>query len=102
MKLEPGVGSAREALNSTHSFFETTRSVLREVGPGAAYGLKSVGPIAIDILNQGLYLVLVKWHSRLNSFEDQQAEGRRTSKQFAGKDIVILDESRWPERNTFY
>ena len=100
MKLKPGVVSAREALNSTHSFFETTRSVLREVGPGAAYGPELVGSIAIDILNQDLYPFLVKWHSRLSSFADQQAEEQR--KQFGGKDIVILDESRWPERNTFY
>ncbi|WP_170841760.1 hypothetical protein [Nitrosomonas aestuarii] len=49
MKLKPGIGSAREALNSTHSFFETTRSVLREDGPCAAYGPELVGPVAILI-----------------------------------------------------
>ncbi|GJL76791.1 MAG TPA: hypothetical protein DEF07_07340 [Nitrosomonas sp.] len=100
VKLEPGTGSAREALNSIHSLFETTRSVLRDEGHGAAHGPKSVGPIAIDILNQGLRPFLVKWHSKLSSFENQQAEEQR--KQYGGCTTVIVDESRWPERNAFY
>lgn len=97
VKLEPGTGSAREALNSMHSLFETTRSVLRDEGHDAAHGPESVGPIAIDILNQGLRPFLVKWHSKLSNFENQQVEEQR--KQYG---TVIIDESHWSERNAFY
>ena len=100
VKLEPGMGSAREALNSLHSLFETTRSVLRAEGPGAANGPESVGPIAIEILNHGLRPFLVKWHTLLSGFEDLQTEEQR--KQFGGKVTVVIDESLWPERDAFY
>jgi len=93
IKLEPGMGSAREALNSIYSLFETTRSVLREQGPGAANGSESVGPIVINILNNGLRPFLVKWHTNLSDFETKQRE------QTGGK---IIDESRWSDRGTFY
>jgi len=100
VKLEPSMGSAREALNSLHSLFDTTRSVLRAEGPGAANGPESVGPIAIEILNHGLRPFLVKWHTLLSGFEDQQTEEQRN--QFGGKVTVVIDESLWPERNAFY
>ena len=100
VKLEPGMGSAREALNSLHSLFETTRSVLRMEGPGAANGPESVGPIAINILNKGLRPFLTQWHTALSDFEDQQKEEQR--KEFGGKTIIIIDESRWPEHDAFY
>ena len=99
VELTPGMGSAREALNSLYSLFATTRSVLREAGPGAANGPESVGPIAIEILNQGLRPFLVKWHTRLHEFEVEQAEGQRN--QFGGEVTVIIDESRWPELGRF-
>ena len=95
-ELEPGMGSAREALNSLYSLFETTRSVLREVGPGAANGPESVGPIAIRILNQGLRPFMVEWHTSLSSFEARQTEEQRS--RYGGG----VDESRWPERDAFY
>ena len=100
VELKPGMGSAREALNSLYSLFETTRSVLREQGPGAADGPESVGPIAIDILNQGLRPFIAKWHTSLSGFEDQQAKEQRS--QFGGEVTVIVDESKWPEREAFY
>ncbi len=96
VELKPDMGSAREALNSLYSLFDTTRSV----GPGAANEPESVGPIAIDILNRGLRPFLVKWHRRLRSFEDQQTEEQRS--QFGGNLTVVIDESRWPEREAFY
>ena len=100
VKLEPGMGSAREALDSLYSLFETTRAVLRAEGPSAANGPESVGPIAINILNNGLRPFLVKWHTALSSFEDQQKEEQR--KEFGGKTNIIIDESRWPEHEAFY
>ena len=98
--LKPGMGSAREALNSFYSLFETTRSVLRIQGPGAAEGPESVGPIAIDILNRGLRPFLTKWHTNLSSFEAEQTEAQRS--RFGGEVTVVVDESSWPERDAFY
>lgn len=100
VELEPGMGSAREALNSLHSIFGMTRAVLREAGPGAAKGPNSVGPIAIDILNKGLRPFVVKWHSRLSDFETAQTEGQRNA--FGGKVTVVIDEARWPHLDAFY
>jgi len=99
-ELKPGMGSAREALNSLYSLFDTTRSVLRDAGPGAAKGPESVGPIAIQILNQGLRPFMVKWHSSLSDFEAEQTKEQRN--QFGGKVTVIVDEPSWPEREAFY
>ncbi|MEA3273752.1 MAG: hypothetical protein U9Q81_00310 [Pseudomonadota bacterium] len=100
VELKPGMGSAREALSSLHSLFETTRSVLRDQGPGAAEGPESVGPIAIEILNQGLRPFLVEWHTSLSGFEAQQIEEQRS--RFGGEVTVVVDEARWPERDAFY
>lgn len=100
VKLEPGMGSAREALNSLYSLFETTRTVLRTEGPDAANGPDSVGPIAINILNSGLRPFLVEWHTALSGFEDEQTEQQR--EQYGGKVTVVIDESRWPQRDAFY
>ncbi len=99
-ELKPGMGSAREALNSLYSLFDTTRSVLREAGPGVAKGPESVGPIAIQILNQGLRPFLVKWHTRLSAFEANQTEEQRS--RYGGEVTVIVDESCWPEGDAFY
>jgi hypothetical protein len=99
-ELKPGMGSAREALNSLYSLFETTRSVLREAGPGAAQGPDSVGPLAIRILNRGLRPFMVRWHSSLSGFEDAEAVAQR--ERFGGQTRVVVDESRWPEVDAFY
>jgi len=100
VELKPGMGSAREALKSLYSLFETTRSVLRDQGPGAANGPESVGPIAIEILNQGLRPFLTKWHTILSDFEAEQIEEQRN--RFGGDVRVVVNESRWPEREAFY
>lgn len=98
--LAPGAGSAREALNSLYSLFETTRGVLRRAGPGAANGPHSVGPLAIDILNKGLRPFLVEWHGTLGAFEQQQTEQQR--ERYGGQATIVIDESRWDERDAFY
>lgn len=98
--LAPGTGSAREVLNSLYSLFETTRDVLRRAGPGIANGPHSVGPLAIDILNQGLRPFLVEWHSRLGAFERQQTEQQRED--YGGDAAIIIEESLWEERDAFY
>ncbi len=100
VELEPGMGSAREALNSLYSLFNTTRSVLREAGPGAANGPDSIGPIAIDILNKGLRPFVVEWHTSLSDFEALQTEGQRN--RYGGKVTVVIDESKWPKLDAFY
>ena len=99
-ELKPGMGSAREALNSLYTLFATTRSVLREAGPGAAKGADSIGPLAIRILNQGLRPFMVRWHSSLTAFEAEQAVAQR--EQFGGDVQVLVDESRWPDSAAFY
>jgi hypothetical protein len=98
--LEPGTGSAREALSSLHSLFETTRAVLRSAGPGAASGPHSVGPLAIEILNRGLRPFVADWHGRLSAFERQQVAQQR--ERFGGQADGVIDESRWDERDAFY
>ncbi|CAB1063132.1 hypothetical protein D1BOALGB6SA_7915 [Olavius sp. associated proteobacterium Delta 1] len=100
VELKPGMGSAREALNSLYSLFETTRSVLRQQGPGAADGPESVGPIAIDVLNRGLRPFLTKWHTLLSAFEAGKTEEQRS--RFEGDGAVVVEESRWAERDVFY
>ena len=99
-ELKPGMGSAREALNSLYSLFETTRAVLREAGPGAAKGPDSVGPLAIRILNQGLRPFMLRWHSSLGAFEDAEAVAQR--EKFGGRTLVLVDESQWPDIDAFY
>jgi hypothetical protein len=61
-ELEPGSGKVREALDSIHSLFGTTRAVLRAAGPDAGKGKNALGPLAIRMLNEGLRPFLVKWH----------------------------------------
>jgi hypothetical protein len=55
-------GSAREALDSLYALFATTRDVLRKAGPDAGRGPKSVGALAIRVLNEGLRPFVVRWH----------------------------------------
>ena len=96
----PGTGSPREALNSLHSIFETTRTALRQAGSGAASGRESVGPLAIQVLNKGLRKFLDEWHTKLSAFEIAQAQQQR--QEFGGGAKVIIDESQWSERDLFF
>jgi hypothetical protein len=67
--LEPGAGSAREALDSLYSLFQTTRSVLREAGPEVGDAPDALGPLAIRVLNEGVRPFLVAWHTELRAAE---------------------------------
>ena len=100
VSLAPGDGSAREALNSLYSLFDTTREVLRGAGPGIAKGPHSVGPLAIEILNKGLRPFLVEWHGRLSAFEREQTEQQR--ERYGGGATIVIDESHWAGREAFY
>lgn len=97
--LEPGQGSAREALSSLHALFEVTRTTLKEQGPGVAEGPSSVGPLAIDILNRGVRPFLVQWHTNLGGFEDQE----KLAQQERGPGVeAVIDEAKWPDQAAFY
>ena len=65
-------GILREALTSLYNVFNITRQTLREAGPEIAKGPKSLGAIAIDVLNKGLRPFLVKWHPLLKQHEEKK------------------------------
>ncbi len=67
--LESDQGLMREALTSLHSLFGTTRQILKSAGPVVDLSPKSVGGIAIAVLNQGLRPFLAKWHPALEEWE---------------------------------
>ena len=67
--LDPDTGFSREALNSLHALFEKTRAVLRAAGPVVGTGERSLGYLAISVLNQGLRPFLSRWHPRLSAWE---------------------------------
>lgn len=84
-------GLIREALNSLHSLFPTTRQILREAGPGVGIvATDSVGGLAIAVLNRGIRPFLAKWHPLLSDWEERRAEG--TSQRD--------HERAWPEEAT--
>jgi len=66
-------GLLREALSSLYSLFASTRQILREAGPDVGASSKSVGGIAIGVLNRGLRPFLAEWHPRLVNWESQRA-----------------------------
>lgn len=73
--LNPQEGSVREAMNSLYSLFGSTREILREAGPKVGASRKSVGGIAIAVLNNGLRPFLTKWHPTLQNWEATRPEG---------------------------
>ena len=70
--LDEETGILREALTSLYNVFNITRQILREAGPDIAKGPKSLGTIAIDVLNKGLRPFLVKWHPSLKAYEEKR------------------------------
>ena len=70
--LEEGEGILREALTSLYNIFNITRQILRDAGPEVAKGPKSLGAIAIDVINKGLRPFLVKWHPMLKNYEEKK------------------------------
>ncbi len=76
--LEPGAGSAQEALDSLHSLFATTREVLRAAGPEVGDGPDALGPLAIRVLNEGLRPFVLRWHTELRKAGNEEpVEARR-------------------------
>ena len=67
--LDPQDGSTREALSSLHSLFATTRGILRAAGPVAGKQGRSVGYVALSVLNHGLRPFLSNWHPKLLQWE---------------------------------
>jgi len=67
--LDVDQGLIREALNSLYSMFGITREVLKKAGPKVGASKRSVGGIAIAVLNNGLRPFLAKWHPRLQAWE---------------------------------
>lgn len=65
-------GILREALNSLYTVFGIIRDTIREAGPEISDGPESLGPIAIEVLNQGLRPFLSKWHPMLSDWEAQR------------------------------
>ena len=99
-RLEPGTGSAREAVTSLYNLYEITRAILIKYGPGLAADRHSVGFLAIRVLNEGLRPFLVYWHGNLGTFEDKQTLVHY--EKFGGNSKAIIDESSWSERKGFY
>ena len=81
--LGEGEGILREALTSLYNVFNITRQILRDAGPEIAKGPKSLGAIAIDVLNKGLRPFLVKWHPLLKDYEEKKP-----------KDLTTVDHER--------
>jgi hypothetical protein len=73
--LDSEEGLMREALNSLYSLFGSTREILRTAGPQVGASRKSVGGIAIAVLNNGLRPFLAKWYPILQEWEAQKAQG---------------------------
>jgi hypothetical protein len=72
--LENNEGLLREALDSLYKIFETTRQILKDAGTDVGMKEKSVGGIAMKVLNQGLRPFLAKWHPALEEWEAQRPE----------------------------
>ncbi|MEM0895388.1 MAG: hypothetical protein AAGJ79_00785 [Verrucomicrobiota bacterium] len=98
--LAPNMGSAREALSSLHSLFDTTRSVLRSYGPGVGQGQESIGPIAIRLLNEKVRPFLLVWHTNLSGFEDAEIMAQQAS--IGSQHRHVVDEAKWESRADFY
>ena len=102
-KLEAGQGILREALDSLHSLFDTTRAILRAHGPEVArtHGNAeySLGKIAVTILNYQLRPLLSEWQPRLLDHESKREPGVSVKEHERGweNDRVLrrrLDETR--------
>ncbi len=70
--MEIDQGLVREALNSLHTLFGTTREILKSAGPDVGVERNSVGGIAIAVLNNGLRPFLAEWHPLLQAWEAQR------------------------------
>jgi hypothetical protein len=77
VELGPEEGLLREALTSMYSLFATTRTILRQYGPGIAQpkgrDQLSFGYLAVAVLNTVLRPLLARWHPLLKDYEDQRS-----------------------------
>ena len=82
-------GLLREALESLHALFPTTREILRRRGPTVARskgeGQHSFAELAVYVLNYGIRPVLAKCHPLLVDHEARRPEG----------DSVTEHEAAW-------
>jgi hypothetical protein len=69
--LESEQGFLREALNSLHGIFATTRELLKAMEPSPEDTDTTVEMFAFDMLNKELRPFLSKWHPQLQAFEEQ-------------------------------
>lgn len=67
-------GFLREALDSLHSLFGTTRELLKEMSPSQVTEGATVEMVAIAMLNKDLRPFLSKWHPLLTAFEDLESQ----------------------------
>jgi hypothetical protein len=84
--LKSDQGLLRETLKSLYSLFGTTRQILKEARPIVGASPKSVGGIAIAVLNNGLRPFLSKWHPSLEEWEAQRpstTSGRQHEKDWS-------------------
>ncbi|HLG60453.1 MAG TPA: helix-turn-helix transcriptional regulator [Ktedonosporobacter sp.] len=74
--LEDDRGLLHEALTSFYSLFQTTRIILRQLGPFQtppdAEPERSVSFLAVRMLNLALRPFLSKWHPLLKDYEDRR------------------------------
>ena len=88
--FSPQEGSAREALTSIYSLFDTTRGILRSYGPSVARPKSgqelSFGYLAVSMLNLVLRPLLTKWHPQLGGWERGNPK---------------VGENEWPDRHDF-
>ncbi len=107
--LEKGQGSVREALTSLYNLFGITRDVLKDAGVDVAKargGKKSLGSIAMDMLNQGIRTDLLKWHTSLSAHEadtwKKMIDGGKSVPNNPGVAAALVDEADWGDYDAFY
>src|SRR5256885_13098048 len=76
VELPPDQGLLRDALNSLHSLFDTTRRILRTHGPAVLErpetGAANVGSLALQVLNEEVRPLLAEWHPPLLDHETRR------------------------------
>lgn len=89
-ELKDGEGILREALNSLHSIFGTSREILKRYGPAIATPSNpkdtTFGHLVIAILNKIIRPILTKWHPLLLDWEQTHPN----------KDRLTDHENKWP------
>jgi hypothetical protein len=96
-------GILREALESLHHLFPTSREILRRHGPTVARkkgkGEHSFAELAVYVLNYAVRPVLAKWHPLLENYEASRPDGRSVVEHEAAWDRAaelrkVLEELR--------